>query len=182
VGLAHAQFETIHPFLDGNGRIGRLLITFLLVEHGALHKPILYLSHYFKRFRQEYYDHLQSIRETGDWEGWLKFFLQGVTDVSTQAWKTARKILSLREKLRERITTHLGQAAGNGLKVLEYLFEKPIVSVKEVQALIGTSYPPANDLVRRLVEQNVLMETTGHIRNRRFMFHSYVDLFREDKP
>jgi len=150
VGLAHAQFETIHPFLDGNGRLGRLLISFLLVERRALHKSVLYLSHYFKRYRQEYYDHLQAIRDRGDWEGWLEFFLRGVAEVSTQAWETARRILSLREKLRERITTHLGQAAGNGLKILEHLFERPIISVKEVQVLIVTSYPPANDLVRRL--------------------------------
>ncbi len=182
VGLAHAQFETIHPFLDGNGRIGRLLITFLLVEPGALHKPVLYLSHYFKRCRQEYYDHLQAIRDSGDWEGWLEFFLRGVAEVSTQAWETARKILNLREALRERITTHMGHAAGNGLKVLEHLFQRPIISVKEVKTLIGTTYPPANDLVRRLVEQGILEEITGHTRNRRFLFHEYVALFGEDEP
>ena len=182
VGLAHAQFETIHPFIDGNGRIGRLLITFLLVEHKALHKPVLYLSHYFKRYRQEYYDHLQAIREKGDWEGWLEFFLRGVAEVSIQAGETARRILSLREELRELIMVQLGQAAGNGLKVLEHLFERPIISVKGIQTLIETSYPPANDLVKRFVNLGVLVETTGHTRNRRFMFHDYVDLFRENKP
>lgn len=181
VGLAHAQFETIHPFLDGNGRIGRLLITFLLVERKALQKPVLYLSHYFKRYRQEYYDRLQAIRDAGEWEEWLKFFLRGIADVSTQAWETARKILSLREKLRELITTQFGKAAGNGLKVLENLFERPIISVKEVQDIIKTSYPPANDLVQRLVEQGVLKETTGFARNRRFLFHDYVALFKDDE-
>lgn len=102
IGLAHAQFETIHPFLDGNGRVGRLLITFLLVESGALHKPVLYLSHYFKRHRQEYYDRLQAVRDNGDWEGWIKFFLHGITDVSAQATETAKRILELRENLRAR--------------------------------------------------------------------------------
>ncbi|MFM9103434.1 MAG: Fic family protein, partial [Cyanobium sp.] len=94
IGLAHAQFETIHPFLDGNGRIGRLLITYLLTENGILHKPVLYLSHYFKRHRQAYYDHLQAVRDQGDWEGWLAFFLRGVAEVSAEATDTARKILA----------------------------------------------------------------------------------------
>ncbi len=182
VGLAHAQFETIHPFLDGNGRMGRLLITFLLVERKALHKPVLYLSHYFKQYRQEYYDYLQAIRDKGDWEGWLEFFLRGISEVSTQAWETARKVLRLREELRERITSSMGQAAGNALKVLEHLFGRPIISVKEVQALIGTSYPPANDLVAKLAKEDILVETTGYARNRRFMFYDYVELFKEDRP
>jgi Fic family protein len=182
VGLAHAQFETIHPFLDGNGRMGRLLITFLLVERGALHKPVLYLSHYFKRYRQEYYDHLQAIRDSGDWERWLEFFLCGIAEVSTQAWETARKILNLREEFRERITTHLGRATGNGLKVLEYLFERPIVSVNQVRKLIGTSYPAANDLIQRLVDLEIVEEVTGHARNRRFLFSDYVALFAGDEP
>ena len=115
-----------------------------------------------------------------DWEGWLEFFLKGITEVSLQAWETARRILNLREELRERITTNFGKAAGNGLKVLEHMFEHPIISVKQVQALIGTTYPPANDLVRRLVEQGILEETTGHTRNRRFLFHKYVALFGDD--
>ena len=125
IGLAHAQFETIHPFLDGNGRVGRLLITFLLCERQVLHKPVLYLSHYFKRFRQDYYDHLQAIRDDGDWEGWLNFFLKGITDVSSQATDTARRILSLREAHRLQITEQLGRAAGNGHRVLESLGNVP---------------------------------------------------------
>lgn len=180
VGLAHAQFETIHPFLDGNGRVGRLLVSFLLCEHGALHKPVLYLSHYFKRHRQYYYDRLQAVRDTGDWEGWLDFFLHGVMEVSTQAAETARRILALRERLRERITETLSGAAGNGLKVLEHLFCQPIISVEEVQLLIRTSYPAANQLVQRLVELGVLREMTGQARNRRFRFEEYVALFTDD--
>jgi Fic family protein len=181
VGLAHAQFETIHPFLDGNGRVGRLLISFLLCQRGALHKPVLYLSHYFKSHRQPYYDRLQAVRDTGDWEGWLDFFLHGVVEVSAQAAETARRILALRERMRERITETLGGAAGNGLKVLEHLFRHPIISVKEVQSLTGTSYPAANQLVQRLVGLGVLREMTGQARNRRFRFDEYVALFTDDQ-
>lgn len=180
VGLAHAQFETIHPFLDGNGRVGRLLITFLLCERGALHKPVLYLSHYFKRHRQSYYDHLQSVRETGDWEGWLRFYLRGVAEVSAQATETARRILQLREQCRDRILQYFGGAAGSGLKVLDGLFRRPIVSVNEVKEVTGTTYPAANQLVHRLVEQGVLREITGQARNRRFRFDDYVALFADE--
>jgi Fic family protein len=180
VGLTHAQFETIHPFLDGNGRVGRLLITFLLCERGALHKPVLYLSHYFKQHRQSYYDHLQSVRETGDWEGWLRFFLRGVAEVSGQATDTARRILGLREQCRDRILQHFGGATGSGLKVLDRLFRQPIVSVNEVKRLTGTTYPAANQLVQRLVEQRVLREVTGRARNRRFRFDDYVALFTDE--
>src|SRR5436309_222851 len=117
VGLAHGQFETIHPFLDGNGRIGRLLITFLLMERNLLSRPVLYLSHYFRRHRQAYYDHLQAVRDAGDWEGWLAFFLRGVIDTSGDAAETAHRILVMKEDSRSRITEHLGRAAGNGHRV-----------------------------------------------------------------
>jgi Fic family protein len=179
VGLAHAQFETIHPFLDGNGRVGRLLITFLLCERGVLHKPVLYLSHYFKRHRQEYYDRLQAVRDAGDWEGWLGFFLRGVVDVSAQATETARRILALRERRREQITQSFGRAAGNGLKVLEQLFRTPIISVKKVQTITKTKFPAANQLVQRLAQLGVLKEITGQARNRQFRFEEYVQLFAE---
>jgi len=180
VGLAHAQFETIHPFLDGNGRVGRLLITFLLCERGLLHKPVLYLSHYFKRHRQEYYDRLQAIRDAGDWEGWLTFFLRGISEVSVQAAETARRILDIRERRRQQITESFGRAAGNGLKVLEHLFRAPIISVKEVQRITQTEFPAANQLVQRLVQLGVLKEITGQARNRRFGFEDYVQLFADE--
>ena len=179
VGLAHAQFETIHPFLDGNGRVGRLLITFLLCEQLVLVKPVLYLSYYFKRHRQQYYEELQSVRDNGTWERWLAFFLRGVVEVSAQATDMARQILTLRETHRHVIAAKLGRAAGNGHRVLEYLYEHPIVSVNEVQALIGTTYPAANDLVSRLVDVGILDEVTGQARNRRFNYGSYIDLFNE---
>jgi len=179
IALAHAQFETIHPFLDGNGRIGRLLISFLLTEEGILAKPVLYLSHYFKRHRQEYYDALQRIRDAGDWEGWLAFVLTGIATVAEAAADTARRILALREEHRDLIVTHLGRASGNGLRVLEHLYRHPIVSVTEVQDVNGTSFAAANTLVARLAKMGLLTEVTGHSRNRRFRYDPYVDLFVE---
>ena len=177
IGLMHAQFETIHPFLDGNGRIGRLLITLLLCENGVLHKPVLYLSHYFKRHRQSYYDLLQAIRDNGAWEDWLEFFLRGVAEVSVQAADTSRRILILRETHRNLITENLGYSAGNGHRVLERLFERPIVSVNEVRDFTRTTYPAANQLVERLVKIGILSEITGQPRNRRFRYDPYVGLF-----
>ena len=174
-----AQFETIHPFLDGNGRVGRLLITFLLCESGVLHKPVLYLSHYFKRHRQAYYDLLQATRDNGAWEEWLQFFLRGVAEVSVQATDTSRRILTLRETHRNLITENLGYSAGNGHRVLERLYERPIVSVNEVRELTRTTYPAANQLVERLVKIGILNEITGQARNRRFRYDAYVRLFEE---
>lgn len=179
IGLAHVQFETIHPFLDGNGRVGRLLISFLLCEQRVLLKPVLYLSHYFKRHRQLYYERLQAVRDEGAWEAWLAFFLAGVKEVSEQATETARQILSLREEHRRVITYSLGRAAGNGHRVLDHLYEHPTVSVAEIQDLTGTTYPAANELVARFVEGGILREITGQARNRRFRYQSYIDLFHD---
>lgn len=177
IGIAHAQFETIHPFLDGNGRVGRLLITFLLTELGILVKPVLYLSYFFKRHRSEYYDLLQSVRDRGDWENWLAFFLRGVAEVSEEATTTARRILALREEHRVMITENLGRAAGDGHKVLESLFDRPIVSVNEVREMTGTSYPAANNMVARLESLGILKEITGYTRYRRFSYDPYVRIF-----
>jgi len=180
IGLAHAQFETIHPFLDGNGRVGRLLITFLLCEKGALHKPVLYLSHYFKKHRQVYYELLQAVRDRGAFEEWLAFFLRGVTEVSVEAADTARRILELREAHRREITERFGRAAGNGHRVLERLYEQPIVSVSNLMSLLGTTFAGANQIVQRLVEIGVLREFTGQARHRRFRYDAYVRLFEEE--
>ena len=182
IGLVHAQFETIHPFLDGNGRLGRLLITFLLVERGILSKPVLYLSHFFKRHRQEYYDRLQAVRDAGDWEGWLAVFLRGVAQVSAEAAETARRVLALREEHRTHIADHFGRAAGHGHRVLESLYERPILSVNQVGELTGTTYPAANGLVKRFVEGGLLVEITGQSRNRHFRFEPYVRLFDDERP
>ncbi|XOB97559.1 Fic family protein [Deinococcota bacterium DY0809b] len=181
IGLAHAQFETIHPFLDGNGRLGRLLITFLLTERSVLQKPVLYLSHYFKHHRQAYYEHLQNVRDLGDWESWLLFFLRGVAVVSEEATHTARKILQLREKHRAAITERMGRAAGSGHKVLEQLYARPVVTVGDVRRITGTTYQAANRLVARLVELGILQEITGHARNRRFLYAPYITLFQDDE-
>lgn len=181
VGLAHAQFETIHPFLDGNGRIGRLLITFLLTERRLLSRPVLYLSHYFKRHRQAYYDRLQAVRDAGDWEGWLEFFLAGVVEVAEEAADTARRILLTREDCRRRIVEHLGRAAGNGHRMLERLFDQPIVSVADVRDWLQVTQAGANNLVARLERLGILREFTGYARNRRFRFEPYLRLF-EDAP
>lgn len=179
IGLAHAQFETIHPFLDGNGRVGRLLIAFLLCERGVLGKPVLYLSHYFKRHRTAYYDQLQAVRERGDWEGWLAFFLRGVSEVSAQATETARRILALREEHRTVVTRQLGRGAGNGHRVLESLYERPIVSVSQIESLTGLTFAAANDLVARLATLGILTEVTGNRRNRRFRYDPYIRLFED---
>lgn len=177
IGLTHAQFETIHPFLDGNGRVGRLLITFLLCERNVLQKPVLYLSHYFKKHRQRYYELLQNVREKGNWEEWLNFFLTGVYEVSQEATQTARDILSLREKHRDMILKQLGRAAGNGIHVLERLYSRPMITVKVVRDLTKTSYPAANNLVKKLVQIGILNEQTGFNRNRVFVYTDFLKLF-----
>lgn len=179
VGLAHAQFETIHPFLDGNGRIGRLLITFVLAQERMLREPILYLSIFFKRHRQEYYDRLQAIREKGDWEGWLEFFLEGVASVSAEATDTARRIVSLREETRVEINERLGRRAGSALQLLEDLFKNPIVNVKRVQEVTTLSQPAANALTNAMEELGILQEITGKKTYRVFAFGRYLDLFAE---
>lgn len=177
VGLVHAQFETIHPFLDGNGRIGRLLITFLLCQHGILFKPVLYLSHYFKAHREKYYDLLQNIRDKGEWEEWLKFFLTGVRDVSLEATETARKIVSLREAHRKSITNSFGRTAGSGLQILESLFERPMINVTEVAEKLDVTFAAANNLVNRFVSEKILVELTGQQRYRIFSYDPYITLF-----
>jgi Fic family protein len=179
VGLAHAQFETIHPFLDGNGRVGRLLIAFLLTEKGLLSRPVLYLSHYFKQHRAEYYERLQAVRDEGDWESWLLFFLDGVITVSREATQTAAAILRMREDYRARITEHLGRAAANGQRVMDRLFDHPIVTVAIVRDWLGITATGAHQIVNRLEGIGLLREITGYARNRRFRFEPYLRLFEE---
>ncbi|MEQ9825251.1 MAG: Fic family protein [Puniceicoccaceae bacterium] len=177
IGLAHAQFETIHPFLDGNGRVGRLLITLFLCEQEILQMPVLYLSYYFKQHRSEYYDRLQNVRDRGDWEGWLEFFLSGVLIVSKEATETARRILALRESHRSQIAESLGRAAGNGHRILEHLYQRPILNVAEVEKLLNVTYAAANGLVSRLTELGILQEMTGQRRHRVFRYAPYLNLF-----
>lgn len=182
IGLAHAQFETIHPFLDGNGRVGRLLITFLLCQREILTKPVLYLSHYFKQHRSEYYERLQKVRDLGDWEGWLAFYLRGVSQVSQEATGIAHRILTLREEHRAAVTSGFGRGAANGHRVLEKLYEQPIVTVARVQEMTGTTYQGANKIVSRLLDLGILTETTGQRRNRVFYYAAYIAIFGDDQP
>lgn len=179
IGLAHAQFETIHPFLDGNGRMGRLLVSFMLSHAGVLTEPLLYLSIYFKEHRADYYDRLQATRDAGDWEGWLAFFLEGVATVADQATETARRIVRMRETLRQSVQARLGRRSGNGLRLLDHLFTDPVVSVKNVEKILALSQPAAAALVSRLQDTGVLTEMTGRRRNRLFRFRAYLDLFKE---
>lgn len=180
IGLAHAQFETIHPFLDGNGRVGRLLITFHLCARGVLSKPVLYLSHYFKQHRQEYYERLQAVRDRGEWESWLIFMLRGVLQVAGEATQTAREIVAMRETHRNLITKEFARSAAKGLIVLESLYARPILGVKEVIELTGMSFPSANDLIKRFLKHELLTEITGHARNRRFRYAPYIKIFAEN--
>lgn len=177
-GLAHAQFETIHPFLDGNGRVGRLLITFLLCEKGVLHQPLLYLSSYLKAHRAEYYDRLSAIRTDGDWEGWLRFFLTGIHEVSESATTTARRILALRDELKDLIS---GRMAGHamGFRVLDYLFEHPLTNIQLVAGGLNCAYLTASKLVTEFTDLGILREITGQKRNRRYRFDPYILIFDE---
>jgi len=170
--VAHAQFETIHPFLDGNGRVGRLLITLLLCERGVLQRPLLYLSYYLKANRAQYYDRLMAIRNAGDWEGWTKFFLQGVFRVSQAATRTARAILELRERHRELIAD-----LPNAQRLLDALFQQPLLSVRMAEQRLGCTYVTAAATVRRLEERGLLQEITGQQRNRLYRYDPYVRLF-----
>lgn len=179
IAIAHVQFETIHPFLDGNGRVGRLLITFLLMNRGLLTQPVLYLSHHFKRHRSAYYEHLQMVRTRGDWEGWVEFFLQGVIDVSREAALTAKAILAMREEYRSKIADTMGRGAGSAHRVMEKLFDQPIVAVATVREWLDITPAGANSVVNRLVENGLLTEITGYARNRRFRFDPYLRLFED---
>lgn len=175
VGLTHAQFETIHPFLDGNGRVGRLLNTFLLVHRGILRKPLLHLSHYFKLHRAEYYDRLMAVRLAGDWEGWIRFFLRGVVQTSREAAETAEQVFELRESHRSLILEkRLGQ---NGLLLLSNLFQRPLVNISVVTELLGTTFPTASRLVAAFEELGLLREITGRKRSRLFRYEPYLVLF-----
>jgi len=178
-GLAHAQFETIHPFLDGNGRVGRLLITFLLVHGEVLRAPLLYLSYFFKLHRAEYYDRLMAVRLSGDWEGWLRFFLRGVAETADEATTTAERIFELRERHRTLVMEELG---ANGLRLLSTLFQRPLVNVNYVVGQLEVAFPTANRLVGRFEELGLLREVTGQRRGRLFRYDPYLRLFDEPTP
>ena len=181
VGLVHAQFETIHPFLDGNGRMGRLLITFILCFEGILHKPLLYLSHFFHMHRLEYYEHLQRIRDEGDWESWLKFFLRGVNEVAQEATTTAMKIVQLREKHRDIIAAYFSRSSGSAYQLLEYLYKRPIITANGVTKVTNLSYSNANKLAMKFQELGLLHQMDTYQRNRRFVYSDYLAMFADDE-
>ena len=179
IGLAHAQFESVHPFLDGNGRIGRLLITFQLCSSGALKRPLLYLSHYFKQNRQDYYDRLQAVRDEGDWEAWLKFYLEGIRRVANEATELAHRITALQRQDHRRIAESLGGSVTSALVLLDALYARPLVSVHQAAKATNLTFASANQLIEKLVGLGVLRELTGRRRDRRFEYSAYVRLFRE---
>ena len=174
-GLVHVQFETIHPFLDGNGRLGRLLITLLLCTQGILKEPILYLSLYFKTHRQHYYDLLQRVREHGDWEAWAEFFLDGITETSLQAAEAAREILSLFEADRQRIGT-LGRPAASALRVHQLLQQKPIIGIPAAAQKLAISPPTIAKSIQHLEDLGIVREITGKQRSRMFVYGGYLSI------
>lgn len=177
-GLVHVQFETIHPFLDGNGRLGRLLITFLLCAAGALKEPTLYLSLYFKSHRQAYYDLLTRVRETGDWEAWLEFFLGGVKETSEQAVEAARRILALLDADRRKIEA-LGRPAASVLRVFQHAQTNPILSIQSAAKRAGVSFPTASQAVAHMQRLGILREITGKRRRRLFVYEAYMAILNE---
>ena len=176
LGLVHAQFETIHPFLDGNGRVGRLLITLLLCQRGILRRPLLYLSHFFKKNRAEYYDRLMAVRESGHWEQWLKFFLRGVVEVSASATGTAHAILALQSEHRQIVLEKVGNGP-LGQRLLDMLLQQPLVTVRMIEAQLDCAYVTANKLVEQFAALGMLRETTGGQRNRQYEYGPYLALF-----
>ncbi|MEX0617552.1 MAG: Fic family protein [Pseudohongiellaceae bacterium] len=176
--LVHVQFETIHPFLDGNGRLGRLLITFMLCAAQALKEPTLYLSLYFKRHRQQYYHLLQAVREKGDWESWLEFFLTGVKETSDQAANTANRIIALIEADRNKLD-ELGRPAASALRVFHYLQTHPIISVAVAERALQLSAPTIRKAIHHLEAEEILAEVSGRQRDKRYVYVKYLDILSE---
>jgi Fic family protein len=182
VGLAHAQFETIHPFGDGNGRCGRLLISLLLAEMRLLRRPVLYLSLYFRRNRQAYYERLQATRDHGDFERWIDFFLTGVVETAADARERARRIVVMREDHRALILDRLATSAANGFRLLDMLFRRPYIQINGASEALDVSFPTAARIIETLADMGVLREITGQRRNRVYVYQPYIDLFSDPAP
>jgi Fic family protein len=176
-GLLHVQFESIHPYLDGNGRMGRLLVSLLLEHWKLLPQPLLYLSLFFKRHREEYYRRLNAVRIDGDWEGWLDFFLDGVATIADEAVTSARELFALVASDRSRVLTHSGTSV-MALRLFELLPRHPVLSAARVMSLLDTSKPTAGRAIDLLVTAGVLVETTGKRRDRSYVYQAYVDRLR----
>ena len=178
-GLAHVQFETIHPFLNGNGRVGRLLITLMLCNAGVLRQPFLYLSLYFKEHRSDYYDLLNHVRRTGDWEAWLAFYLEGVRITAEGAVAASRRVAELFASDRAAIERSAGRRAGSALRVHEALKAKPILSLSGISNFTTLSFPTAATAMRLLVDRGIARELTGRSRNRLFVYDGYLSILNE---
>jgi len=177
-GLVHVQFESIHPFLDGNGRLGRLLITLLLCAKGALKQPLLYLSLYFKAHRSQYYDHLQRVRTEGAWEDWLRFFLEGTATTAQEAAETATRVLRLFSADRRKIQK-LGRSASSALRVHEYMQQKPIANIAATARALKLSIPTVTGALNHLVRLGIVEEVTGKRRDRLFTYSRYFNIVSE---
>ena len=177
-GLLHVQFETIHPFLDGNGRIGRLLVTLYLCVHGVLREPLLYLSLYLKSHRTEYYRLLQEVREHGAWEAWLDFFLRGVAETASQAFEAATRIVALLKRDRERIGSEGGRA-GSILQLHDHLQQHPYATATALVARTGLTTPTVNAALGELARLGIVQEVTGRKRGRVFAYRAYLDILNE---
>lgn len=177
IAIAHYQFETIHPFLDGNGRIGRLLITLFLIDKKILNKPLLYLSGYFEKNKGLYYDNLTFVRANNNMKQWLKYFLAGIAETAENASSTLTQVLELKTKIETIINHDFGKKSSKANLLLQQLFIKPVIQVKQVQSLTGNSYKAANELINDFVNVGVLKEMTGQNRNRVFVFDDYLKLF-----
>ncbi len=175
--IAHAQFETIHPFVDGNGRLGRYLIHFILWQRGVIDRPLLYLSHYFRSHQAEYYQRLQATRTDDDLEGWCRFFLTGVRLVAQEATERARGVLDVQREIERRVRERLGYRSGRALAVVGQMYQTPICRVAEIAAWTGSSVSAANALAAAMERSGVLREVTGHRRNRAFALAKYLDMF-----
>jgi len=177
--LIHVQFETIHPFLDGNGRLGRLLITLILCDAGILKEPLLYLSLYFKMNREQYYDLLQDIRTSGDWERWVKFFLRGVVETAGQAVQTAKALVQQINSDQKRIQQIPGRISGSATQVHLALQQRPVASIKELARLASLTQPTVTTVLEKLQEIGIVKEATGQKRNRLFMYDSYIHILSD---
>jgi len=177
IGIAHYQFETIHPFLDGNGRIGRLLITLFLVSNGLLNKPTLYLSAFFEKNKSFYYDNLTRVRTHNDLTQWLKFFLEGVRSTSENSIETFKQIIALRSEAESKIIL-LGKKQTLAKSFLQYLYSKPITDTGDAAQALAVNFSTASRLIDDFIKLNILIETTGFKRNRIFVFENYIRLFR----
>lgn len=176
-GIAHYQFETIHPFLDGNGRVGRLLIILYLINTGLLKKPVLYISDFFERNRSSYYDALAMVKESSKIEVWLKFFLSGVIETAKSSIRTFDEIIKLKKDVEGKVAT-LGKKSKNAQRLLELLYSKPKLSAKDVSEGLGLSVVSSNGLLKEFVDLKILEEKTGFKRNRYFVFEEYLKIFR----